>query len=280
MKKITLTTVFIAGVLIIGGVYFLSQDPFSDEKKEKVYTLEQSRQIAFSWMENKCPTYVYDGQDLNLKGSRQINMGNCDDCYEFVFSFKSRHGGFGNRQGEMVTQAITPHLTTATVANGRVVHALTDNEFDELAREIRQGGQGVKRLQPREVQLFYYNINEDRDEQGNIQCSPDAVQGVERIIPNQEPIQETIELLLKGNIRNQEIEAGFESEFPHPDFRLISWNLNKDSGQLSLTFSNVPGFTNGGSCRTELLRAQIKKTAGQFKDVEEVVIQPETLFQP
>jgi hypothetical protein len=49
---------------------------------------------------------------------------------------------------------------------------------------------------------------------------------------------------------------------------------------LTLEFNDPENKTSGGSCRSGILWAQIKKTAEQFDDVEEVRFQPEELFQP
>ncbi len=127
------------------------------------------------------------------------------------------------------------------------------------------------------VKLYYYN-QEKAEEIGDL-CSPEAVIPVERKIsasPN--PIRDTIRYLIQGELTAVEREQGFSTEFPHPDFKLTGTNL-KD-GILSLEFTEVPGFTSGGSCRIGILRAQIEKTAKQFPIVKEVSIQPESLFQP
>lgn len=130
------------------------------------------------------------------------------------------------------------------------------------------------------VNLYYYNKAKDTDAAGQIRCSPDSVLPVERQISGKQPIAETISLLLKGDIRESEKDAGFETEFPHPDFGLKGVTLNAHTGQLTLSFTRVPGFTTGGSCRTGLLYAQIEKTALQFDGVREVALRPEFLFQP
>jgi hypothetical protein len=49
---------------------------------------------------------------------------------------------------------------------------------------------------------------------------------------------------------------------------------------LTLKFTEVPGFTDGGSARMLILSSTIEKTALQFPGVKEVVFLPETLFQP
>ena len=290
MKKTILT---LLGVIIVVGLGWSIYSSGSDQEggntsspkdqnqsSEEKYTLKDSRKIAKDWMGGKCPTYTYDGEDLSLKESRELDAVDCEDCYEFDFAFKSMHGGFGDREGKMVTQAITPHLTTVTVEHGEITQAITDNEFNELTEEVKQGGQGVDRLQPQTVKLFYYNKEEDKNSEGEIMCHRESVQPVERIIPAQEPIKETIDLLLEGDIRPEEKQQSFQTEFPNPEFQLKEMDLNENTGKLTLTFTEVPGFTSGGSCRMGLLKAQIEKTAKQFPDVQEVVIEPESLFQP
>lgn len=273
----------LAVVLFLGvGAYFAfagpSQEKENGDGDKGLYTEQESLDLAEQWIREESPTYTYDGFDLALKETRTPDLVDCEDCYEFDFSFKSRHGGYGDREDQMVTQAITPHLMTVRVEHGEVVMALTDNEFNEMTGEVRQGGQGVDRLQPQEVSLFYYDQEKDEDDEGNIQCSPDSVEPVERVIQGEDPIRETIELLLQGEIRPEEEDEGFSTEFPHPEFKLKDMNL--EDGTLTLTFTEVPGFSSGGSCRVTLLRAQVEKTALQFPEVEEVKIEPASIFQP
>ncbi len=132
---------------------------------------------------------------------------------------------------------------------------------------------------PLKVQLYYYNETRDKELTGAISCSPEAVLPVEREIPyTKTPIQDTIRLLLEGELTAQERAEGFSTEFPHPDFKLLGASLK--NGVLTLKFADPTGFASGGSCRTGLLAAQIIKTAKQFPGVREVRFEPETLFQP
>jgi hypothetical protein len=128
------------------------------------------------------------------------------------------------------------------------------------------------------VDLYYYNQPADLDADGQPRCSPAAVLPVERTISSDQPIDDTIRLLLRGQVTADERQAGFNTEFPNRDFKLLDVDL--ENSVLTLTFNEVPGFTTGGACRTDLLRAQIEKTALQFAAVSEVVIRPISLFQP
>ncbi|MDD4409197.1 MAG: GerMN domain-containing protein [Candidatus Pacebacteria bacterium] len=125
------------------------------------------------------------------------------------------------------------------------------------------------------VKLFYYN------EKGDIEntCNESHILPVIRKIDKTNtPIKDTINTLLKERLTEEEEKEGFRSEFPNDDFKLLSINLSE--GKLILLFSEVPGFTSGGSCRVSILANQIRMTALQFPEVKEVVIKPETLFQP
>ena len=125
------------------------------------------------------------------------------------------------------------------------------------------------------IKLYYYNKLKDKDRS----LRPEFVLPVARTIPRtKSPIKDTINLLLKGELTWKEKASGFETEFPHPDFKLKSAKLKK--GVLILEFPEVPGFTGGGAGRVGLLAAQIIKTAKQFPRVKTVYFKPEYLFQP
>ena len=69
----------------------------------------------------------------------------------------------------------------------------------------------------RSVQLYYYDPANDRDSSGNIMCSRNGLTAVQRQIPSTiTPIQDTIRLLLKGELTNAEQAAGVTTEYPLP----------------------------------------------------------------
>ncbi|RJQ32326.1 hypothetical protein C4572_01240 [Candidatus Parcubacteria bacterium] len=129
------------------------------------------------------------------------------------------------------------------------------------------------------VDLYYYNQSADFQEGGGVGCSPDAVLPVSRMMRrSNEPIKDTIGLLLKGELTEEEIDRGFSTEFPGEGFALAE--ARKEDGLLVLRFEDPNNFTTGGSCRVRILWAQIEKTAKQFPGVSEVRFEPEWLFQP
>jgi len=129
------------------------------------------------------------------------------------------------------------------------------------------------------VKLYYYNPEQDKDESGNIQCSRDGLVAVEREIHvTKTPIQETIKLLIAGQLTDTEKSQGITTEYPLEGFSLKGTSL-KD-GVLTLEFEDPNYKTGGGSCRVGILWFQIEATAKQFSEVQKVRFLPEELFQP
>ena len=132
----------------------------------------------------------------------------------------------------------------------------------------------------RKVKLFFYNPNLDKDSEGNIKCSRDGLVAVEREIPfdSQNPIEDTLFLLLSGKLTEEEKASGITTEFPLKGFFLVKTSL--EGGVLTLEFEDREARTSGGACRAGILWFQIEETAKQFPEVQEVKFLPETLFQP
>lgn len=138
-------------------------------------------------------------------------------------------------------------------------------------------------LQPsapaRTVKLFYYSSSLDADKGGNPLCSQQGLLPVTRYIPiTQTPIQDTVKLLLQGQLSEAERTQGLETEFPLPGVHLLGAALN--NGVLTLEFSDPELKTSGGSCRVSILKYQIEATAKQFTEVKSVEFRPAELFQP
>jgi len=129
------------------------------------------------------------------------------------------------------------------------------------------------------VKLYYYDPNLDKDETGNTLCSRNGLVFVERQIPvSNTPIQDTIRLLIKGELTLQEKARGITTEYPLPGFSLKGASLNDRT--LTLEFTDPNNKTGGGSCRVGILWFQVEATALQFEEVERVRFIPEELFQP
>jgi len=129
------------------------------------------------------------------------------------------------------------------------------------------------------VVLYYYNPEKDKDESGNIQCSRDGLVAIEREIPTTKtPIQDTIKLLITGQLTEEEKSQGITTEYPLEGFSFKGASLKDEI--LTLEFEDPNYKTGGGSCRVGILWFQIEATAKQFSEVQEVRFLPEELFQP
>jgi len=130
----------------------------------------------------------------------------------------------------------------------------------------------------RTVKLYYYNQELDKDESGNISCSRAGLVPLEREIAwSKTPIQDAINLLLKGELTEAERASGITTEYPLEGVSLKGASLNE--GVLTLEFNDPNNRTGGGSCRVGILWFQIEATAKQFPEIEQVKFIPEELFQ-
>jgi hypothetical protein len=101
---------------------------------ERGITEAESREIARAFVENS-PTYQFDGFDLVYN---QTIVLRCPSCWMFVFEFKSRHAGYGDRTGQVLAQVITPHTAVITVINGTVTGAVLDEQWDMITQTYFQ----------------------------------------------------------------------------------------------------------------------------------------------
>ncbi|HXK36001.1 MAG TPA: GerMN domain-containing protein [Candidatus Paceibacterota bacterium] len=134
-------------------------------------------------------------------------------------------------------------------------------------------------VQMRTVSLYYYDPVQDQDDSGNVQCSREGLVSVTREIPvTQTPIQDTIRLLLRGELTDGERAQGITTEYPLSGVELVGAALT--NGALTLELNDQNNKTGGGSCRVGILWFQIEQTALQFPEVTSVRFTPEELFQP
>lgn len=194
---------------------------------------------------------------------------------------------FAQAQGDWMTIEFVPfastlnfQIATATQQAILILHNDNPSGLPENDKEIKIPVvlQNLN-INQRSIDLYYYNPNLDKDISGNILCSEKGLVAVERQIPiTQTPVQDAVTLLLKGQLTSQEITQGITTEYPLLGFALKGASLNDKV--LTLGFSDPNNKTGGGSCRVNILWSQIKATAKQFPEVNEVKFIPEELFQP
>jgi hypothetical protein len=102
----------------------------------RVYTLsfppKEAEMIARTWIENS-PTYSFDGFDLKLENHEILET--IPEQHFLTYTFMSRHGGYGNRTGQMTTQVLTPHKIEIIVSEKNITSAVIDGEWDELSQQ-------------------------------------------------------------------------------------------------------------------------------------------------
>lgn len=185
-------------------------------------------------------------------------------------------------QGDWMTEDFVPFNASLTFSNPTTPTGILVLEKDnpsglpEHADEIRIPVSFS--TSTRDVTLYFYDAERDKDENGNVMCSEQGLVEIQRQVPvTKTPIQDAINLLLDGPT-TQEKQTGIDSEFPLEGLELKGANLK--NGHLTLEFSDPNNKTTGGSCRVGVLRSQIDKTAKQFPEVNSVSFTPEELFQP
>ena len=107
----------------------------STETSELVVTAnkdeEKAIEIAQKFVRSS-PTYSFDGIEGTLDLISVDAMESLPVQYNIKVAFESSQGGFGNRDGQMLTQVITPHVMSIIVTEGKVISAVTDDTWDEL----------------------------------------------------------------------------------------------------------------------------------------------------
>lgn len=116
----------IAAVLLIGILASGCLQP------PQTYTKEEAVETAKEFLGN-APTYKWDGE--NMKVIEVLTL-RCPYCWSVVIEFQSRHGGYGDRTGKVVTQVITPHTARIVVREGKVISAVLDEMWDEIKQEM------------------------------------------------------------------------------------------------------------------------------------------------
>jgi len=123
-------------VIVFAALIVWQQTSFGESP---YYSSTESQEIARQWVLNNSPTYKFDGFDLKITESK---IGRCFSCFEFTFSFKSRHAGYGNREGEILAQVVTPHAIVLNTRQGEVIQAITDQKYDEMAGDFLSSEKG------------------------------------------------------------------------------------------------------------------------------------------
>lgn len=99
--------------------------------------------IALAFLTNGA-TFKFDGIPGTIIIGETLILESYPVQYVVMITFNSRHGGYGDRKGQILIQVITPHTARITVVSGDVVSATLDGVWDELNQEeLYQPGEFV-----------------------------------------------------------------------------------------------------------------------------------------
>jgi len=110
------------------------------------FSEETTQQLAEDFVRHS-PTFAFDGiaESLELTATAAFSEKHISidtpaedevrGC-EFTFQFESRHAGYGDRTGQMLSQVITPHEAVITVEQGKVISAIVDGKWDILRQSM------------------------------------------------------------------------------------------------------------------------------------------------
>ena len=129
-KISTLIALMIVCVFPALSLYAWSQSP--------QFTMGGARSVALNYLKGM-PTYAFDGMadTIEVVKVEPLRMPN---TWEVTIVFTSRHGGYGDRTGQMLAQVLTPHVSRIVVSEGRIIRAVTDDAFDEMEERMLPTG--------------------------------------------------------------------------------------------------------------------------------------------
>jgi hypothetical protein len=290
MRPHALVTLVLVLIVLAGGVFLLvKKSPKPIVTPEPVPTNNNSGRVETSMIRVDEPL-----MNASIKSPVRVR-GEARGNWYFEASFPAEILDANGKQlaivpiqaiGEWMTTEFVPFDTsisfpTPTTNTGTIV-LHKDNpsglpEYDDEVRIPVVFSEAV--VKTRDVKLYYYDASKDKDASGNIMCSSKGLVPVDRAIPvSLTPIQDTIKLLIKGELSSSERAAGISTDYPLSGFELKSASLT--GGILTLTFDDPEFKTSGGACKATVLRSQIEATAKAFTEVKSVRILPATLFQP
>ena len=111
-----------------------SEQEFIEDDYPNAVSQEESREIARNYLLNS-PTFKFGGMKDTLDLVATYEMI-CSYCWEFVFEFRCRRAGYGDRTGQILAEVITPHIAGIIVDQGEVVSAIMDEEWNMMRQSL------------------------------------------------------------------------------------------------------------------------------------------------
>jgi len=191
------------------------------------------------------PTFAFDG-DINTLDTEYIGATkSIPPQYMIKISFNSAHGGFGDREGQVLTQVITPHKMDIIVSEGSVISAVTDEVWDELNNQYvlkkpePKLGSHDEPIIPFEGTVTDYNSLVDAIKSRGI-----SVEYVDEIAADTSSFSVPTKVISVGGADVQVFEFKSES-----DAKAATQTVSKDGGQIGTSMIQWIGpphfYTNG-----------------------------------
>jgi hypothetical protein len=119
--------------LMITGL-FPAASIYAWQNRAPSYTEEGAIDIALNYLKNS-PTFKFDGilDSINVTGAFRARTPT--PTWVITMDFMCSHSGYGDRDGQMLLQVITPHTMAVTIVEGKVTEAAIDGQWDEMAQE-------------------------------------------------------------------------------------------------------------------------------------------------
>ena len=127
-KIVTLTAVILTLMIVPTSIYAL-QSPGD------AFRIKTPEEIALSFIEGG-PTFSFDGILSSLIVEEVWLNKSYPPQYVVTVGFVCLHGGYGDRTGQPVTQALTPHKAVVIILDGEVISTIIDGKWDELKQEL------------------------------------------------------------------------------------------------------------------------------------------------
>ena len=127
MSKITILTAIILTLMIVPTSIYAIQNP-------KNSSVKPPEEIALTYIRIS-PTFSFDGIISTLKIENISINKSYPPQYVVTIDIVCLHGGYGDRTGKIVTEALTPHTAVVTVIDGKVSNAIIDGAWDEVAQK-------------------------------------------------------------------------------------------------------------------------------------------------
>jgi hypothetical protein len=230
-KKFAIIAI-IVGVIAIGvpSAYLVSAQtnetmiPLTQQEKEKNNAVEVAKKYIVT-----SPTFAFDG-DINTLDVEYVGtLESFPEQYLIKIAFDSANGGYGNREGQMLTQAITPHKMDIVVSEGKVISAITDETWDEINLQYVQS---LSKLPSSDESIVpFEGMATDYSSLVNaIESRGVLVEHIDEIASESSPFSVPIHVISVGGADLQIYEFASES-----DAKTASLTVSEDGTQIGLS---------------------------------------------